>query len=123
MDVYEKACKRIERFTIAVSILGALIALPVKGPLFFVGFLLGATLSLVNFYWWSGVARAIGSSGTAPLRSSAVFLVLRLLLFGGAIYAIVRVLKITPAALLAGLLVSLAAVIVEILYELTYGRT
>jgi hypothetical protein len=39
------------------------------------------------------------------------------LLLGGAIYVIVKFLKITPAALLVGLLVSVAAVMLEALYE------
>jgi hypothetical protein len=52
-----------------------------------------------------------------------VFLLLRYLLFAAVFYVIVKFLKITPVSLLAGLLVSVAAVMLEILYELIYART
>jgi hypothetical protein len=84
---------------------------------------LGTALSFVNFLWWRSVAEAVGGSGKALWRSSALVLSLRYLLIGGAIYAIVKILKITPEALLAGLLVSVAAVVLEALYELIYART
>jgi hypothetical protein len=120
---YESALRRILRFALAVGAAGTIVALILRGPRPAAGFLFGTVLSLVNYWWWISVANAIGGSGNAPLRSSAVFLSLRYLLFGGAIYVIVRILKITPAALVAGLLVSVAAVMLEILYELIYART
>lgn len=42
---------------------------------------------------------------------------------GGAIYVIVKVLEISLMSVLAGLFISAAAIIVEILYELIYART
>ena len=43
---------------------------------------------------------------------------MRYLLVGAAVYVIVKVLEITLVAVLAGLFVSVAAVIIEILFEL-----
>jgi hypothetical protein len=122
-DSYERARQRMIRFALAVGAAGAITALLMSGPRPAAGFLFGALLSFVNFRWWTSVADAIGGSGNAPPRASAVILLLRYLLFGGAIYVIVRILKITPAVPLAGLLVSVAAVLLEALYELIYART
>jgi hypothetical protein len=122
-DFYERAVRRMFRFTIAVGVAGTGVVLVARGPRVAAGFFCGAALSLLNFRWWVNVANAIGGTGKAPLRASAVFLLLRYLVFGAAIYVIVKILKITPASLLAGLLVSVAAVILEIFYELTYART
>jgi len=123
MDSYDRALWRIVRISIAVGFVGALIAGMIWGPKIGAGFLIGALLSLVNLQWWTAVASAIAGSGKALLRASAIVLTLRYLLIGGVIYAIVKILKITPAALLAGLLVSVAAVMLEALYELIYART
>jgi hypothetical protein len=49
---------------------------------------------------------------------------LRYAVVGAAVYVIVRILGITPVAVLAGLLTVFAAVILEILYELIlHART
>jgi ATP synthase I chain len=120
---YEQALRRMFRFSVIIGVAGVFVVLAIWGAMIAAGFLLGATLSLVNLRWWISVANSIGASGHTPLRASAVFLVLRYALFGGAIYVIVKILKITPAALLAGLLVTVAAVMVEALYELIYART
>ncbi len=122
-DSYQRALKRLIRFSLAVGAAGVIATLMTRGPRPAAGFLFGTLLSLVNLRWWTSVANAIGGSGKAALRASAVILLLRYLLFGGAIYVIVRVLKITPAVLLAGLLVSVVAVMLEALYELIYART
>jgi hypothetical protein len=122
-DSYERALRRIVRFTLAVGAAGVIVTLVMRGPRPAAGFLLGTALSFVNFLWWRSVADAIGGAGKALWRSSALVLSLRYLLIGGAIYVIVKILKITPEALLAGLLVSVAAVVLEALYELIYART
>jgi hypothetical protein len=122
-DSYDRAVHRILLISIAVGLIGALIAGMHWGLKIGVGFLIGALLSLVNLHWLSALVNAIGDSGKAPLRGSAIILLLRFLILGALIYGIVKILKITPAALLAGLLVSVAAVTLEALYELIYART
>jgi hypothetical protein len=56
-----------------------------------------------------------------PGRASTHWLVLRYLLAGGAMYVIVKVLGAPLALILAGLFVAVAAVILEILYELAFS--
>ena len=121
-DFYELALARIIRISIAAGALGTIVALFMRGPRTAAGFLIGAIISLLNFRWWMSLAGALGHSGKAPLRGSAAFLSLRYLLAAGAVYAIVKVLEITLAAVLSGLFVSVAAIIVEILYELIVLR-
>ena len=51
-----------------------------------------------------------------------IFLGLRYLILGGGAYVILRYSQISLTAVLAGLFVSIAAVIVEILFELGFAR-
>jgi hypothetical protein len=124
VDVYEGALKRILWISIALGAAGVIVTLLVWGPDAAAGFFAGALLSLVNLRWWKTVAGAVGdgASSGSP-RASVVFLTLRYLLFAAVIYGIVKILKISPAAPLAGLLVSAAAGMIEALYELIYART
>ncbi len=85
------------------------------------GFALGAAISWLNFRWLKKLTEAVGRPGGGGTRS-AVFLGLRYLLLGGGAYVILRYSSISLAAALAGLFVPVAAVIVEILFELVYAR-
>ena len=109
--------------TLGLGILGALVALFWRGVNDASGFVIGSSLSLLNFKWWKGLANALGGpSGERPLRANAVFLTARYGVAAALIYVIVRFLGITLAAVLAGLFVSVAAIILEILYELIFVR-
>lgn len=122
-DSYERAVQRIIRFSLALGVAGAIATLIVRGPRAALGFLVGTALSFVNIRALTTVVNAVGGSLAPSLRASVLFLALRYLIFIGVIYVIVKVLKITPAAVLAGLLVTFAAVMLEALYELIYART
>src|SRR5262249_24046705 len=89
------------------------------------GFLLGALISYLNFHWLKRTVYALGevASGKPPRARMAVFLGLRYLLLGLAAYGILKLSEISLTALLAGLFVPAAAVILEILIELIYART
>jgi hypothetical protein len=117
-DGFESAIYRIVRISVVLAVFGTIATLILFGPRIALGFFAGAALSFVNLRWWTAVANAIGGSATTSQRASAVFLTLRYLLFGAIIYVIVKFLKITPAAPLAGLLATVAAVMIEALYEL-----
>jgi hypothetical protein len=121
-DYYERALARMMRIAAVVGAAGTIAGVAVRGPRAAAGFLLGAIISLINFRWWVNLAGALGGSAKTPLRASAAILGLRYLLVAGAVYVIVKLLEITLAAVLAGLFVSVAAVILEILYELIYAR-
>ena len=89
------------------------------GPREAVGFLVGTTLSLITIRSWFKLAGSLGADGSVPGGGAAVFLVLRYLLIAGAIYATIKVLKSSPTVLIVGLLVSFAAVLIDLLYGLT----
>ena len=120
---YESALNRIKRFTIIVGIAGSVAMLVVRGRNQAAGFLAGAGISYVNFELLCGLAHVMG--GSAPkARGWGALIALRYAIVGVAAYVIVRILGITPVAVLAGLLAVFAAVILEILYELIlHART
>jgi len=85
------------------------------------GFLAGAALSYLNFRLWIRMVRGLGEPGGTT--HGAAFLGLRYLLIAGAAYVIIRVSEVSPAALMAGLLITAAAVVAEIIYELIFLRS
>ncbi len=121
-DFYERALARMTRIAAVAGAAGSIAVGVARGPRPAAGFLLGAIISFVNFRWWVSLAGALGGSAKVPLRASATILGLRYLLVAAVVYAIVKILEITLAAVLAGLFVAVAAVLLEILYELIYAR-
>lgn len=117
-DFDERVVRRILRFTIGLGVAGGIVALARFGPRTAGGFLCGAVISILSFWTLERMTKAITSTGTA--RGSAGLFGLRYFMAGGAIYVIVKVLEISLMSVLAGLFVSAAAVIVEILYELVF---
>jgi hypothetical protein len=109
---------RITRIALVLSAIGFLATWTLAGPRESVGFLVGTTLSLITIRSWFKLAGSLGADGSVPGAGAAVFLVLRYLLIAGAIYATIRVLKSSPTVLIVGLLVSFAAVLLELLFGL-----
>lgn len=89
------------------------------------GFLLGAGASMLNFRWLKQLVNSLGqaSQGKPPKARVAVMLGLRYLILGAAGYVILNYSALSLAAAMAGLFVPVAAVILEILFELIYART
>ena len=108
---------RIRRLTIVIGLVGSVAVLLWRGPRDAVGFLAGAAFSLISLRSWIKLSEAVGA-GTAPsARAHGVFLALRYVLLAVGLYAIVKVLGTTPVAIIVGLLVSFAAVILGLVYE------
>jgi hypothetical protein len=118
---YQRAEARIARMMMALAAVGAVTLLAWRGWTWGAGFAVGAAASWLGFHWLRQVVRAVSGEGR-PRRRLALLGGLRYLLLGGGAYVIVRYSSISLAAALAGLFVSAAAVIVEILFELTYAR-
>jgi hypothetical protein len=114
---YDRALIRIKYLTLLVCSVGTAAMFVARGRGAAAGFLAGAGLSYVNFELLSGLAYVVGGS-SPKVRGWAVLIALRYAIVGVAAYVIVRVLGITPVAVLAGLLAAFVAVILEILYEL-----
>ena len=114
----ELSHERVVRFTVALGVIGAAGVWARWGVQDSLGFLTGAALSLLSYQSWVRLAASLGDTGKVPPTGSAMFLILRYVLIGALIYVIVRFLGTSPASLVAGLLVSFAAVVVALLSEL-----
>ena len=118
---YENALRRIRLLAVAVGITGTAAVLVAQGVRTASGFLLGAALSLLSFEGLSSLANALGGS-KKPGLLAALLIGLRYVVIACALYVIVRILGFTAGAVLAGLLASFGAVVLEILYELIFIR-
>jgi hypothetical protein len=107
---------RVLRITLVLGVIGTVAVLVRLGTRDALGFLVGAGLSYLSFRSWVRLAATIGDSGKRPATGSAVFLALRYVLIGVAIYATIKGLGSTPGALIVGLLVSFAALALELLW-------
>lgn len=117
---YARALSRIDIIAIALgcaAVSGLFILQGWRGAL---GCFIGAVLSFLNLRLWKRLANAIGDAGERPRGGSAALLGLRYLLLGGVIFVIMKYFEVSLLAILAGLLTSVAAVIVEIIYELVF---
>lgn len=119
MDIYHGTVRRTAWIMLFIGVAGVITATLLKGFLFGAGFLMGALLSALSFWRWMKVVESLGS---APQRRSTTRWVVRFIVLAGIAYVIVKFLEVTPGAVFLGLLVSAAAVIIAIVYELTYAR-
>jgi ATP synthase I chain len=116
-DFYRRALQRIRWWAALAALAGATAWAAGQGFRPAAGFLLGSSISALNFRGIEMLAGALGSS-KRPRAFAALLMVFRYALAGGALYVIVRILGFTPLPVLAGLLVPFGAVVLEILYEL-----
>jgi hypothetical protein len=117
----ERAVARIARAMLLFAAAGVIAAFLWRGPAWGAGFALGSAVSWLNFRWLKQLVYTLGSHRARP--RTAVKMGFRYLLLGGGAYVILKYLPLNQLAALAGLFVSVAAVIVEILFELVYART
>jgi hypothetical protein len=115
---YERASERIVRFMAALAALGVVVAWGVWGWKSGAGFLLGASISGLNFVLLKGLVNRIG--GARPRRH--FLLAFRYPLLAGCAYVILRFSPISIAAALAGIFVFTAAVFIEVIFEIAYAR-
>ena len=116
----DRAVERIRKAMFALSAGGALAAFAWRGWTWGAGFALGSAASYLNFRWLKQIVDALG--GGRVKRRVAVMAGLRYVLMGAGGYVILKYSSVSLPAALAGLFVSAAAVIVEILFELIYAR-
>jgi len=119
---YDRALARIQRNIPAISFAGIAAAWILRGWTWGAGFALGAAVSWMNYRWLKQIADAVGGKQRPRVRM-AIVLGLRYFLLGGGAYVILRFTKVSVPSALLGLFVSVAAVVVEILFELLYART
>jgi hypothetical protein len=108
---------RIRKLTVILGLVGGAIAFAAAGLNAAAGFITGAALSLASLHSWIRLAEMLDPAAPhRPGRASALFLALRYVVIAAALYVIVKYLRFTAAAMIVGLLVSFAAVVIDLLY-------
>ena len=118
-EFYERVTSRIFRVTLVIAGAGTLAALAWRGWRVGAGFALGAAISWINFRWLKHAVDSLSGKRARPRL--AVLAGFRYLLLGGVAYVILSYSSISLGATLAGLFVSITAVIAEIFFEVVYG--
>ena len=119
-EFYERVTSRIFKVVLAIAGAGTMAALAWRGWRVGAGFALGAAISWINFRWLKHAVDSLSGKRARPRL--AVLAGFRYMLLGGAAYVILRYSSISLRATLAGLFVSVIAVIVEVSFEVVYGN-
>ena len=117
---YSQVIRRITWTILVLGLAGSVLLAGIKGIRFGFGFLVGSAISYLSFWRWQQVVGALGPGQT---KRPAWMFILRILVLVVLAIMIIRFLKLDVAAAVSGLLVSAAAVVIEILYELVYAGT
>ena len=120
---YKPAVRRFYSGMVWLAGAGALAGLCFQGWRWGLAFLLGALASGLNFSWLEEAVSTLGPGARPPRKRLFVFLMFRYLLLGGAGYVILKVFEMSAVALISGLFVTVAALFLEIFYEIAHART
>jgi hypothetical protein len=122
--LYRNAVRRISLGSAGLALAGCAACLIWRNWRWAAAFLLGAGASHLNFRWLKRVVDSLGeSSRRRPGPRFAILMGLRYLLLAAGAYVIVNLTSLSLPAALAGLFVPVAAVILEIIYELIYASS
>jgi hypothetical protein len=122
--LFDSALRRITRGMAALAAGGCLVCLVLRGWKWALAYLLGAAASALNFRWLKRVVDAMGPTSRRRLSPKfAILMGLRYLLLAAGAYAIVNFTSLSLPAALMGLFVPVAAVILEIVFELIYASS
>jgi hypothetical protein len=120
---YDRALRRMDHIALFLGTGAVLVFLAREGWRGGLGCGLTAVASIYNLRRLKRVAANLsGGSGNRSGSGAAVMLGLRYLVLGGMCFVIIRFLGVSLPAVFAGLLISVAAVLVEIIYELIFIR-
>jgi hypothetical protein len=117
-EFYDRVVRRIGWLILALGFAGAIGAAVWKGPASGIAFLIGAAISYAIFRAWRRVADALGPN---PKKPNPALYALRMVALVAGAWVIIKFLGLNLAAAAVGLLVSGAAVVLEIVYELIYA--
>ncbi len=117
-DAYLRVTGRIQRAMAVIALVGSLALAQRLGWRYGLGFLFGAGLSYLSLWRWKRVVESLGPAQTPAKTPAVASMLFRFALLVGAAYGIIRYLEVNPVAVLMGLLVSAAAVVVSLFFEL-----
>jgi hypothetical protein len=116
---YERSIRRITWLILILGLVGTACLALLLGLKTSAAFLIGSLLSYASFKGWERLV-----AGLAPnARKRSPWFVARTIALLASAYVIIKFLGLNVAAALGGLLVSAAALILELIYELIYART
>ena len=113
---------RVYKIMAAITGGGIAAAWWLAGPAAALGFALGAAVSFGNAWWMHRIAMSIGVEGRKPATAS-IFAVLRYFIMLAGLYVILDFSESGFLAALAGCFVHIIAVVLEVVFELTYGTS
>jgi hypothetical protein len=120
---YLHALRRIYLHIVWLSVAGFALTAWALGWPWALGFFVGATVSALNFRWLHGLVDSLSPGARRAKKGMAILLPFRYVLLVGIGYVIVKYLGVNIMAALVGLFVAVAAVLLEMVYELIYART
>ena len=117
--MFQISIPRIQRYALILGVVGTVLMGVLRSIPEGAAFLTGAALSLVTIESWSRIAAALNPEAqTKPsAAASGVFLAVRYLIIAAAIYVTIKVLGLTPVAMLLGMLTAFAAVLMKFLRD------
>ncbi len=123
---YAGSLRRIRNFMLGLGTILAIVAAIKFGICPALGFLLGCTISYLNFHWLrsgvSGLADRVTNTGKPQSGKGIIArFLLRYALLGGAAYAILTSFPASLRGLFAGLFLPVGAIVCEAAYELYAG--
>ena len=87
------------------------------------GFGAGSMVSFANAYWMHRIVRSVGDPDRKPSKPSIVLALFRYILILLLLYGILKFSETGFLTALAGCFVHIAAVALEVVYEITYGTS
>jgi hypothetical protein len=118
----EISMSRIKRNAAILGVAGGITAAFVRSVPEAAAFVAGAALAMASLESWTRIADSLNPQSNRPrpsLGGSSALLLLRYALIAAAIYATVKVLGVSPIAVLLGLMLSFVAVLVELVQQVS----
>ena len=121
---YNRALRRMNRIAVVLGAAAVLLFFVREGWRGALGCGITSVASIYNLHRLKRVVAGLSGerAGNRSGTGAAVMLGLRYLVLGGMCFVIIKLLGVSLAAIFAGLLISVAAVLVEIIYELIFIR-
>lgn len=115
---YSRFLRRVTWLILTLGLIGAASLAAWKGLKTGYSFLVGAMVSYLSFWRWQRVVEALSPKSK---KQRNWFFIVRIVLIGALAWVIIKYLGLNLAAAASGLLVSAAAVMLGIIYELIYA--
>jgi hypothetical protein len=121
---FDRALRRLDRIALVLAAAAVVVFLAREGWRGALGCGFTAAASVYNLRRLKAIAAGVGGEGGSGRSGAgaAVALGLRYLILGAICFVIIKFAGVSLAAVFAGLLISVAAVLAEILYELLFIR-